>query len=1003
MPEGFKASLIITLSQLPLLGGGWLWWTDRLQMRPVYAALVGVGYEATLLLATFAKKVWKDELEKDAIKVTADWVRGFVRGFAPGFGRRYKKQVVQDHGIFNVRGLGLINTYTLRLEQVFVDLRIDPSSNPQRFNVDPIARKELAGNRPVWDFLREGASVQEATALAVIGPPGCGKTTLLQHIAVTLAANRQHRHKVRAYTPVLLFLRDHVRKILGEQPPSLGRLAQEYFGDPQLFPTLRTPPGWFERRLEGGKCVVLLDGLDEVADADERRAVSAWVDKQIASYPSSRFLLTARPQGYADAPLQRAHILEVQPFNARQVRRFVENWYLANEIVASGGREDENVRQRASKDSEDLLRRLRATPSLDALTVNPLLLTMIAMVHRYHGALPGSRVELYDEICEVLLGRWRQSRGVHDPLKTGQKLVVLRPLAAHMMGHRIRDITTEEAASVIAEPLKLVGVTEDEAPEIFLASLQAGSGLLLEREAGQWSFAHLTFQEYLTAAHWLEQKEWRSDWHALVGDSWWHETLRLYAAQGDATPLVRDCLEVDTVPALALAADFLEEARQLLPEVRRAAEQRLIKDLEADDPARRHLAAEVRLARRLRNLQRMDDEREIDLDFITCAEYQLFLDDMYARGQYRQPDHWREVQFAKGDALKPITGVRAEDAVAFCDWLTGRQGGSVFYRTPRVPEAQQFPSTISNVATWCVKLEEYQLLGLTEAEEQRLMRELLNYSDSTMPPPISKIHEVNCDFCIKTYKETWIGKMEGAIDKEAVANQLVEALEEARTFEGVYVGSIQLRNARILAGRLLNADKKVGSYAFNRDLLSDSERAPAANSAGRFFDLALPLASSMSKDFNPVVSAITDNDFRTAERLLEGLENDANVNKQNMILILGDLIAFTKAEQGLIRRSEQRRYLAQLFEQLYSDPSSAEGERRSWRFYLAPWGEQHTVNTRETYSKAFWWLQIVTVREEGKLPAWEGIRIVREDALSANALSDARIKEFMDSVLAAIE
>src|SRR5205085_10867495 len=113
--------------------------------------------------------------------------------------RRYKQQIIRDHGVFNVRGLGLLNTYTLKLEEVFVDLRIAPSSKPLDANVDLVTRREFTGNRPVWEFLRVRRSKRDdALALAIIGPPGCGKTTLLRHVALTLAGNRQRRYRSRA-------------------------------------------------------------------------------------------------------------------------------------------------------------------------------------------------------------------------------------------------------------------------------------------------------------------------------------------------------------------------------------------------------------------------------------------------------------------------------------------------------------------------------------------------------------------------------------------------------------------------------------------------------------------------------------------------------------------------------------------------------------------------------------------------------------------------------------
>ena len=76
----------------------------------------------------------------------------------------------------------------------------------------------------------------------------------------------------------------------------------------------------------------------------------------------------------------------------------------------------------------------------------------------------------------------------------------------------------------------------------FLKAIEAESGLLVEREAGEYSFAHLAFQEYMASVHLREEKN-----EALLlqhlDDSWWHETIRLYAAQTDASNIVQACLE----------------------------------------------------------------------------------------------------------------------------------------------------------------------------------------------------------------------------------------------------------------------------------------------------------------------------------------------------------------------------------------------------------------------------------------------------------------------------
>ncbi|HEY0379771.1 MAG TPA: NACHT domain-containing protein [Pyrinomonadaceae bacterium] len=919
-------TLIVVTSQLALFGGLFLAW-EQIRTRPLLVLLGSVFYELIVLVFAFGGKVWA-KIEAVAVQSTADWVLSAASRFAPGFLRRYKKYIVNDYGVFNVLGLGLINTYKLPLSQVFVELRINPS-NPQKFNESLIADRNLSGNRPIWDFLRsKELTKSDATALSLIGPPGSGKTTLLQHIAITFASNRQYRHQIRAHIPVLLFLRNHVSVIAGEKSPSLSRLVQDYFGDKDLFATLKTPGGWFDKQLEKGKCIVLLDGLDEVADLQQRKIISAWVDNQIKNYPRSRFVITSRPQGYRSAPLQRAHVLEVQPFNADQVHRFVKNWYLANEIIEDGTQSIKVARRKAHKQANDLLQLLRTLSSIRALTVNPLLLTMITMVHHYHHALPESRVELYAEIFEVLLERWRQSRGVEDNLTAEKKLAALMPLAAYMMEERLTEISAETATKIIGKLLKQVGLEEINTKR-FLTDVQAGSGIILEREEGRWGFAHLTFQEYLTAADWLSQKSKYRKWDALVGDSWWNETLRWYACQGNATPVVKACLKDSSAAALALIINCLDEAHELDSEAREDARTYLIDALESADVDRRHSAAEVYLSRRLESLHPlMDEQFEIDIGYLTCAEYQLFLDELSARGEYRQPDHWTAPLFKRGEALKPICGIRAEDASAFCIWLTQKKGGGVRYRLPRPEEVKQYKSKTDELATWCYDGEKFGLEGLAETNGQTIVDQLMSLS--SLPPPQLNVFDIDLNTAVS--------------HSFAIARPLMIT-------RGINLG-IDL--ARFVARSIIR-DPNL-DVAFTRHVTSDE------------------LTTTQSMAYHLAMTPV----YSRAHSFYTASPNEyVMVGRQSLLEIIKAASAARSASQI---RQTQRRYIARILEYAY------QGYKRVKRFDFNPPPQRKSqyrkannqLNPEPAFLKLYWWLEIVLARETSDLPAWEGIRIVCE-------------------------
>ena len=900
------------------------------------------------------------------IEVTTKWLGAAIH--ISGFRHRYNQHVYSWHRVFNVRGLRTSGTFALELKQVFVELCIAPYHNPQQANFYKVYAQELHGNnRPVWNFLRFGKKRHDTLVLAILGAPGSGKTTLLQHIAVTFAANKQRQYHLLPLVPILLFLPNHVQQIIADEystrntPPMLHKLVYKHFNNTEKYPYLNPPPRWFAQQLKKGKCLVLLDGLSEVADLKQRQTVSAWIEKQIHLYPRCQFIITARPQGYLSAPVKGAHILEVQPFNAAQVQQFVEAWYLANELSAKGGKIDNDVRHRAKQGARELLERLPKMPTLSAVAENPLLLTLIAMLHRYHEQLPGRWVELYAEICELLLGSWQQGKKRPEALTAAQKRVALQPLAAEMMFKKIRDIHTDDALRLITEPLQRVGLV-GESVAYFLKHLQDSSGLLLEHETGRWRFAHLTFQEYFAAAHFLEPKT-NQDWNELVNDSWWHETLGLYAAQRDATPLVQACLTNDSTTALMLAASCLEEPLELDGEVRRQVETRLIDNLESSDPQLRQLAAEVKLNQRLRSLKRLDEQREIDLSYITCAEYQLFLDESRAQEKYYQPDHWTEYSFPNGTAQQPICGVRAEDAEAFCEWLTERQGGNVRYRLPQPAEAKAYPAATATYATWCqLKYEKndiYSLIWLTKTDEQRIYGLLKNVSNLPFSSgyALANVHTLDSAINLALTKLRVYQALGLALNLDLeIASHLLSEIDLAFAHEIAYSRAPVSAHTRFQAGAI-------------------------AVTSVLALGLALNYAHVQNNYF--IYAAILETDFLTVQQHVQAMQAESNpVYQQLLGALLSDLMACVTATHSLELRQAWRKYTARVAETLWRGYDKLEQQ-----YYARSW-LQRLLHRRPNYGqeKKFMlnlhrWLRIVVAREECQLPAWEGIRIVRQRKL----------------------
>jgi len=129
-------------------------------------------------------------------------------------------------------------------------------------------------------------------------------------------------------------------------------------------------------------------------------------------------------------------------------------------------------------------------------------------------------------------------------------------------------------------------------------------------------------------------------------------------------------------------------------------------------------------------LLRIDENIEIDMSYITCAEYQLFIDEKLKAGKHRQPDHWTSYRLLPGDAKKPIAGVRSSDAEEFCEWLNQQQSAQGFkYRVPTLAEVEEYPVTEKQIGCWCFDGEQRIIAGIETGQKQTWEQKLAEVLD----------------------------------------------------------------------------------------------------------------------------------------------------------------------------------------------------------------------------------------------------------------------------------
>jgi predicted NACHT family NTPase len=452
------------------------------------------------LLGSIFKSVWV------GVKSPPQWILEQYQTSDP-FGTEAKKYVNHIFEAYNsMRIIGM--SEPTPLSDIYINVNIKDRTDLGQF-LDENFWTQRSGATGQHDFsarMKPAESViSEEQRVLILGRPGAGKTTFLKYLAIS-ALNKSK--KINA-VPIFISLKEWSQ----EKNVNLETMLLRQFD----VCDLKNKKEFVKRLLKKGKCLILLDGFDEI-DPEFRAASIIQIESFVKDWSQNKFVLSCRTAANSYV-FSRFIEIEVADFNENQIQIFIKKWF-----------------QKPPQASEKCVKDLYSEEHKGILDLasNPLLLTLICISYEESLSFPDNRVQLYKTALDALLNKWDASRAIvrfnsYKKLTASKKELLLSQIAVQKIQDESNAFKISEVERVIDNFMgELTDTDGYEGAKSVIEAIESQHGIIQKISDDEFAFSHLTFQEYYIARYILDRssEEFLSSvLHKYVGEPSWNEIL----------------------------------------------------------------------------------------------------------------------------------------------------------------------------------------------------------------------------------------------------------------------------------------------------------------------------------------------------------------------------------------------------------------------------------------------------------------------------------------------